>query len=174
MQSDTLPGFVDTCGVVILFGKLRGRNPTKTFRMSPPWWLLLHRNFTTVDLFSATVIDKLSTRLNFTLWEGKIVKLDFSEGGEIFFDCGLEPLSERKCHEVACPESCDSDESPICKEEVMKRYCVIPSYRCCVKSIYLRSLASFVNWTNFFNPRNNSFPMKTNPTVLFKLWSPKL
>ena len=61
--------------------------------------------------------------------ERRIFECRPNDETEIFYDCGLEPVSERRCRTYDCPETCDGDESPICKEEVMKRYCVIPSYR---------------------------------------------
>ena len=56
----------------------------------------------------------------------------------MFYDCGIEPVLSRKC-ESEVVEGCDlepvcvEDESPVCGDEVMMRYCVIPSYRgkCC-------------------------------------------
>ena len=57
----------------------------------------------------------------------------------MFYDCGIEPVLSRKCKNEVVVEGCDSkpvcveDESPVCGDEVMMRYCVIPSYRgkCC-------------------------------------------
>eukprot|EP00095_Tigriopus_kingsejongensis_P002760 maker-scaffold1543_size36305-snap-gene-0.8 protein:Tk02760 transcript:maker-scaffold1543_size36305-snap-gene-0.8-mRNA-1 annotation:"hypothetical protein D910_03831" len=65
----------------------------------------------------------------------------------IFFDCGPRPVAYRKCQSEVmseCPESaprCQSppshellrDQSKVCADEVMHRYCVIPAYRqlCC-------------------------------------------
>ena len=56
--------------------------------------------------------------------------------GEVFYDCGIEPISVRKCqNNPACPsvEVCDGDDSPICQDATMMRYCIIPDYRkkCC-------------------------------------------
>lgn len=60
--------------------------------------------------------------------------------GELFYDCGMEPISVRKCqNQPACieanqPTICTGgDDSPICKDTAMMRYCVIPDYRkkCC-------------------------------------------
>ena len=56
--------------------------------------------------------------------------------GEVFYDCGIEPISVRKCqNNPTCPsvEVCDGDDSPICQDATMMRYCIIPDYRkkCC-------------------------------------------
>ncbi len=58
-------------------------------------------------------------------------------------DCGLEPISVRKCQNQSpdCPQNVvrnsttcpGGDLSPICGDTTMLRYCVIPGYRekCC-------------------------------------------
>ena len=55
---------------------------------------------------------------------------------ELFYDCGMEPVSVRKCpNSPMCPsiDICHGDDSPICQDSTMMRYCVIPDYRkkCC-------------------------------------------
>ena len=47
--------------------------------------------------------------------------------------CGVYPLHRNICNLEGCPGDCIEDESPLCQEKVMMRYCNIPSYKqkCC-------------------------------------------
>ena len=55
---------------------------------------------------------------------------------EVFYECGLEPIEERQCENYDnCPSKdiCKGDESPLCADKNLLRYCIHPDYRrrCC-------------------------------------------
>lgn len=58
--------------------------------------------------------------------------------GELFYDCGLEPISVRKCNTLECPQIQEcTDDSVLCQEDTLMRYCVIPEYKekCCASCL---------------------------------------
>ena len=67
-----------------------------------------------------------------------------NEADREFYDCSSIPKQvpeTRICQNLtSCPDqandtACEGDASPICADEVMKRYCVVPSYfQLCCKS----------------------------------------